>query len=69
MFVKPAAGRMIRWPGTLVLLSDDGENVSNTAFWRRCLERGDVIEIRTSSSSIPSLPQSKNKTETEETKK
>lgn len=42
MFVKPAPGRSVRWPGTLRLLEAEGANVPETDFWLRCLARGDV---------------------------
>ncbi|MBO1325312.1 DUF2635 domain-containing protein [Acetobacter sp. TBRC 12305] len=45
MFVKPASGRSVRWPGTLRLLDTAGATVPATAFWLRALSRGDVLEV------------------------
>ncbi|MBB2196560.1 DUF2635 domain-containing protein [Gluconacetobacter sp. 1c LMG 22058] len=47
MFVKPASGRAVRWPGTRRLLADAGENVPDgVVFWARCLRNGDVVLAR-----------------------
>ncbi|GAB6854169.1 DUF2635 domain-containing protein [Asaia astilbis] len=48
MRVKPAEGRAVRWPGTLRLLEDTGEDVPETAFWLRAKATGDVIEAAAS---------------------
>lgn len=53
MFVKPAPGRSVRWPGTLRLLDAAGANVPDTAFWLRAVSRGDVLVA--SPSAIPAL--------------
>lgn len=50
MFVKPAphpevpeAQRKVRIPHTHALLSNDGEEVPESAFWLRRLKHGDVV--------------------------
>ncbi|GBQ32272.1 DUF2635 domain-containing protein [Gluconacetobacter azotocaptans] len=44
MFVKPAPGRAVRWPGTRRLLSEAGETVPETTFWLLCERNGDVVK-------------------------
>ncbi len=44
MFVKPAEGRTVRRPDTLVFLLPDGEEVPRDEFWTRRLRDGDVTE-------------------------
>ncbi|MCE2577547.1 DUF2635 domain-containing protein [Komagataeibacter sp. FNDCR1] len=44
MFVKPAPGRNVRWPGTMRLLKAAGETVPETGFWLLCLHNGDVVK-------------------------
>ena len=45
MFVKPAEGRTVRRPDTLVHLAAEGEDVPMTEFWVRRLRDGDVTEV------------------------
>ena len=45
MKVKPAEGRAVRDPDSMVLLPDEGKDVPDTTFWRRRLRDGDVIEV------------------------
>ena len=42
MFVKPAKGRTVRWPGSMLPLAEAGENVPETTFWLRRVMQGDV---------------------------
>ena len=42
MFIKPAAGGMIRWPHTFVPLRDEGEHVPEDSYWLRALAQGCV---------------------------
>lgn len=44
MFVKPAAGRTIRWPRTMTPLRDAGEHVPADAYWLRAVADGDLVE-------------------------
>lgn len=44
MFVKPAPGRAVRWPGTMRLLKAQGEIVPETGFWLLLLRNGDVVQ-------------------------
>lgn len=44
MFVKPADGRAVRWPGSMRLLKATGENVPETSFWLLARHHGDVVE-------------------------
>ncbi len=46
MFVKPADGRAVRWPGSMRLLKSDGENVPETSFWLLALKHGDIAEVK-----------------------
>ena len=50
MFVKPAPGRAVRWPGTLRLLKEVGENVPETSFWLLAVKNGDVVKTNPPSS-------------------
>ncbi|WP_308721022.1 DUF2635 domain-containing protein [Komagataeibacter xylinus] len=43
MFVKPAPGRAVRWPGTMRLLKASGETVPENGFWLLLLRNGDVV--------------------------
>jgi hypothetical protein len=46
MFVKPArAGDIIRDPHTLRVLPDEGGRVPDNTFWRRRLNKGEVVEV------------------------
>jgi len=53
MFVKPAAGRKARWPGSNRLLSDSGENVPATQFWLMLLRNGDIVEAKPEAATSP----------------
>lgn len=45
MNVKPAQpGTVVRDPATLERLPDEGAEVPDTAYWRRRLQQGDVVE-------------------------
>jgi hypothetical protein len=46
MFVKPAAGRMVRDPRTMRLLPPEGREIREpiNLFWRRRLRFGDVVK-------------------------
>ncbi|CAI3945503.1 DUF2635 domain-containing protein [Commensalibacter papalotli (ex Botero et al. 2024)] len=52
MFIKPAPGRMVRWPTSMRLLSDQGEEVPDDLHWQRLIQTGDVIILPSSSSEI-----------------
>lgn len=45
MFVKPASGRKVRWPNSMRSLSDLGEDVPDTFYWQRRIQKGDVIPV------------------------
>ncbi len=47
MFVKPAAGMLVRDPQTLQHLPEGGKEVPETAYWVRRLEAGDVVRTET----------------------
>ncbi|NHN83665.1 DUF2635 domain-containing protein [Acetobacter musti] len=53
MFVKPADGRAVRWPGSMRLLSSNGENVPDNTFWRRRLKFGDVVKAEAPATAQP----------------
>ena len=42
MFVKPAPGRMVRWPRTMTPLREAGETVPENTYWLRALRDEDV---------------------------
>ncbi len=44
MFVKPAAGRMVRWPRTMTPLREAGEHVPENVYWLRALQAGDLLQ-------------------------
>ncbi len=44
MFVKPAEGRAVRWPGTKRLLAAEGAEVPADSFWLLCRRNGDVVD-------------------------
>jgi len=44
MRVKPAEGRMVRDPRTMLLLPEEGREVPCDQFWMRRLRDGDVIK-------------------------
>jgi len=44
MFVKPAPGRMVRWPRTFTPLREAGEHVPEDSYWHRRLAAGDVVK-------------------------
>ena len=46
MFVKPAEGRAVHWPGTRRLLAAEGAEVPLSTFWLLCLRNGDVVESK-----------------------
>ncbi|WP_075632574.1 DUF2635 domain-containing protein [Novacetimonas hansenii] len=54
MFVKPATGRSVRWPGTMRLLKTAGETVPETGFWLLCLHNGDVVKATPPAASAAS---------------
>ncbi|PYD63974.1 DUF2635 domain-containing protein [Gluconacetobacter entanii] len=57
MFVKPAPGRSVRWPGTMRLLKAQGETVPETGFWLLCLHNGDVVKATPpAASAAPATP-------------
>lgn len=41
--IRPAPGKKVRKPLSLVLLSPRGESVVWTTFWQRRLDAGDVV--------------------------
>jgi len=43
MFIKAKSGLKIRVPGTKLVLSEDGQTVPDSTFWRRRLLDGDVV--------------------------
>jgi hypothetical protein len=45
MFVKPAAGRVVRDPVTMQPLPPGGRDVPRESYWLRRLRSGDVVEI------------------------
>ncbi|MDI2091621.1 DUF2635 domain-containing protein [Commensalibacter oyaizuii] len=45
MFVKPAPGRKVRWPGAMRLLSEQGEEVPQDFYWARLLNTGDIVKV------------------------
>ncbi|MFT8785458.1 DUF2635 domain-containing protein [Gluconobacter oxydans] len=55
MFVKPADGRAVRWPGSMRLLKATGENVSETSFWLLALHHGDVVEASPEEKAEPAV--------------
>lgn len=55
MFVKPAPGRSVRWPGTMRPLRAQGENVPETTFWLLCERNGDVIKATPPEASAPAV--------------
>ncbi|MBB2157201.1 DUF2635 domain-containing protein [Gluconacetobacter diazotrophicus] len=61
MFVKPAPGRAVRWPGTRRLLSEAGETVPDTTFWLLCERNGDVVKatpaVAPSAPAAPTAPE------------
>lgn len=44
IFVKPAAGRLVRDPATRGHLPAEGAEVPRTGYWLRRLADGDVVE-------------------------
>ncbi|MDI9240739.1 DUF2635 domain-containing protein [Lysobacter sp. LF1] len=44
LHVKPAPGRLVRWPNTR-RLAPDGDRVPRSPYWLRRLECGDVVEV------------------------
>lgn len=52
MFIKPAPGRMVRWPMSMRPLLDQGEEVPDDFHWQRLIQTGDVI-VHSSTSSEP----------------
>ncbi|GBQ92096.1 hypothetical protein AA23498_1365 [Acetobacter nitrogenifigens DSM 23921 = NBRC 105050] len=46
MFVKPAPGRAVRWPVSMRLLNEAGENVPSSPFWLLALHHKDVVVIK-----------------------
>lgn len=61
MFVIPKQGLTIRDPETGRKIPSEGTEVSNTRFWRRRLQDGDVILKQ-----IPEIKRSKKKNEKSE---
>ncbi len=57
MFVKPAAGRLVRDPITRVPLPDAGAEKPASSFWLRRLRDGDVVEATPPTPPAPSAPQ------------
>ncbi len=59
MFVKPAPGRAVCWPGTRRLLSEAGETVPDTTFWLLCERNGDVVKATppAPASAAPATPE------------
>ncbi|GCE83065.1 DUF2635 domain-containing protein [Komagataeibacter diospyri] len=55
MFVKPAPGRAVRWPGTMRLLKAQGENVPESTFWLLCERNGDVVKATPPAASAPAV--------------
>lgn len=51
MIVKPAAGRLVRDPITFKPLPEEGAEKPNATYWRRCIARGDVVEIEAKKSN------------------
>ena len=43
MFIRPAPGCAARHPGTLRLLSDEGEHVTPSPYWHRLIAAGAVV--------------------------
>ncbi|EKO9886184.1 DUF2635 domain-containing protein [Escherichia coli] len=43
--IKPAAGKAIRDPLTMKLLTPEGEEKPRNSFWIRRLAAGDVVEV------------------------
>lgn len=43
MFVKPAAGVMVRDPVSRVHLPVEGREVPESSYWIRCIRSGDVV--------------------------
>lgn len=58
LFVKPAAGRLVRDPVTLQALSDDGAEVTRSSYWLRRLRDGDV-EAMTKPPAVKDKPSAK----------
>lgn len=57
MFVKPAPGRAVRWPGTMRLLKAQGETVPETGFWLLLLRNADVVQATPpAASAAPAIP-------------
>jgi hypothetical protein len=45
MKIKPAPGRMVRDPRTMLALPEEGRDVPRTPFWLRRLRDGDVVFV------------------------
>ena len=45
-FLKPAKGLLVRIEDCTRHMFADGENIAMTAYWRRRLKDGDVIEAK-----------------------
>lgn len=56
MKVWPAPGRRVRDPATGRPLTARGANVPDTAFWRRRLADGDVLDTQPSTAAKPPKP-------------
>lgn len=54
MFVKPAPGRIVRYPGDPArLLPESGVDVpERDIFWRRRLQQGDVVLVTTGTAEV-----------------
>ncbi|MBF0740006.1 DUF2635 domain-containing protein [Shigella flexneri] len=53
IFIKPAPGCLIRDPGTMTPLSQEGEEKPFTPFWCRRLNDGDVIVVDKTAEPAP----------------
>lgn len=64
--IKPKSGLKIRNPETNLILSDEGEDVVLSVFWRRRLLEGDVeiVEAKKVEKSESIVSKSKSKKET-----
>ncbi|UMR99567.1 DUF2635 domain-containing protein [Escherichia coli] len=58
MFVKPATGRTVRYPGDPSrLLPESGAEVPDRdVFWRRRLKQGDVVIVTEAAATVTASP-------------
>jgi len=57
LFLKPAAGLIVRDPDSGEILPAEGRHKTDNEFWRRRLRDGDVIEVSQKQEAAPAAAQ------------